>query len=251
VITTLKEFSGYSGSTVLLIQDYDKLFIRKINNVDRNIERLTALSNLSINIPKILSVYENSFDQEYISNIDIITYLLHNSVNQFVDWLIDSINILKSNSINKDWNEIYTIKLNNNLLSSYWQCLNFTKNELLEKLPKVLPMTYYHGDLTMDNIIYSNSGKFYMIDPITTEYSSYIFDLAKLMQDLHSGWFIRNKSIMIQGKLLVIKNKLFSTFPEVNNNSLLILMLLRVLPYTKTLEDEKFIINEVNNLWKS
>ena len=39
----LKELSGHSGSKIYLMQDEERLFVRKINNVERNYERMTAL----------------------------------------------------------------------------------------------------------------------------------------------------------------------------------------------------------------
>ena len=38
----LRELNGHSGSTIYLMED-DRLFVRKINNVERNYERMTAL----------------------------------------------------------------------------------------------------------------------------------------------------------------------------------------------------------------
>ena len=56
----------------------------------------------------------------------------------------------------------------------------FTANELYAKLPKTLPSSEYHGDFTLENILYSLKDDFVLIDPLTTEYDSYVFDLAKL-----------------------------------------------------------------------
>ena len=101
-------------------------------------------------------------------------------------------------------------------------------------MPKVLPRSVYHGDMTLENIIYNtNTGKFVLIDPVTTEYDSYIFDIAKMRQDLQCGWFIRNNHIMIDVKLKHIQQQLFIKYPESNNDYLLILMLLRVYCYAK------------------
>jgi hypothetical protein len=245
----IKEFQGYSGSTVLLLQDHDLVFVRKINNVARNIERLTALKDIGINIPEIISLSDNQYDMKYIPHVDMVTWLLHNPIDQFISWMIDCINKLKEQSFDKNWEEVYNTKLTSTSLDQYWSKLKFTSDELIARLPKQLPASNYHGDLTMENCIYSNDGQFYMIDPITTDYNSWIFDLAKLMQDLESGWFIRNKKVIIQGKLWAIRSFLLDTFPQINNPNLLILMLLRVLPYTKTIKDQQFIIKEVNRLW--
>lgn len=247
--TIIKELIGYSGSTVLLIQDHDLVFVRKINNITRNLERLSSLNDTGISIPKIISLGDNHYDMQYIPHVDMLTWLLHNPVDQFVSWMIDCICKLQKHSVNKNWEEVYNTKLTSVALLPYWVRLNFTVDELIAKLPMQLPASNYHGDLTMENCIYGSDGQFYMIDPITTEYNSWIFDLAKLMQDLESGWFIRDKNVIIQGKLWAIRSELTNIYPQIDNPHLLILMLLRVLPYTKTMKDQQFIINEVNRLW--
>ena len=92
-------------------------------------------------------------------------------------------------------------------------------------------------------------GQFVLIDPITTEYSSYVFDLAKLRQDLTCGWFIRNDNLYYESKLKVISEHL-SKYVHFNNDYILILMLMRVLPYTQNTEDVDFLISEIRRLWK-
>ena len=117
----------------------------------------------------------------------------------------------------------------------------------VDKKPTYVKSTY-HGDFTLENILHTKSG-FCMIDPVTIEYDSYIFDIAKLRQDLKCKWFVRNESnIYMNSKLAIIDHEL-SKF-EYNDDYLLILMLLRILPYTKNNEDKNYLINEINNLWK-
>jgi hypothetical protein len=126
----------------------------------------------------------------------------------------------------------------------------FTSEELLDKLPKVLPSSEYHGDFTLENILYdTNQDEFVLIDPLTTEYDSFVFDLAKLRQDLVCKWFIRNDNVYLDSKLLTIIDKL-NGFVYNENHYLLILMLMRVLPYTHNEKDKEFLMTEVRRLWK-
>jgi hypothetical protein len=111
-------------------------------------------------------------------------------------------------------------------------------------------MSEYHGDMTLQNILYdANTKDFVLIDPLTTEYSSYVFDLAKLRQDITCKWFIRNEKVFFDPKLQVL-DKMLSKYEHYGNDYLLILMLLRVLPYTKTVEDETFLKDKILLLWK-
>ena len=90
---------------------------------------------------------------------------------------------------------------------------------------------------------------FVLIDPLTTEYDSFVFDLAKLRQDLVCKWFIRNDNVYLDSKLYAIIDKL-NGFVYNENHNLLILMLMRVLPYTHNEKDKEFLMTEVRRLWK-
>jgi len=184
---------------------------------------------------------------EYIPNLDIKTYLSKNPTNNLVEFLLKIIGIFKHIELDtKDFTDVYNSKLSGCDLSS----LPFSKDALIDKLPKLLPVTTYHGDLTLENILYNTkTDSFFLIDPLMTEYNSYVFDLAKLRQDVICQWFIRNDNYYLQTKLNVINNAL-NQFEYYNNDYLLILMLLRVLPYTKTIDDTHFITGWITKLWK-
>jgi hypothetical protein len=245
----LKTLNGYSGSKVYLMSNDTKVFIRKINNVDRNYERLTQLKILGYDVPKIYQKTDNVLDMEYIPGLDIKTYLNIHTIDKFLKYVFSLIDSFSSKTIDKDYTEIYYQKL------KWLDELNifpFTKQELINTLPKILPQSAYHGDLTLENIIYSKFDKFYMIDGSTIEYDSWVFDLSKMRQDACSKWFIRNSDDKNLKKYLnIIDQKLVQKYPIINNNSLIILMLLRVFLYTeKNSKDQIFILKEIERLWK-
>lgn len=241
----LKELSGHSGSQIYLMQDDLKLFVRKINNVERNYERMTALNKACYNVPDIYSYDGNTMDMQYIRGLDMKNYLIHNNISLLVNFLCDIIDDFSNDGQMKDYTETYQNKLS-------WMTgeegFNFTKEELINKLPKKLPQSMYHGDMTLENILYTDPG-FFFIDPLTSEYDSYIFDIAKLRQDLECKWFIRNVNIKIDTKLQQIQDKLKRIYPDAFDDNVLILMLMRVYPYCKE-KDKQFILNEANRLWK-
>ena len=90
-----------------------------------------------------------------------------------------------------------------------------------------------------------------MIDAVTIEYDSYIFDIAKMRQDLECQWFLRSENISLHTKLQNIQDRLRKLYPEAFDDTLLILMLLRVyLHTTKNSKDYNFIMREIKRLWK-
>jgi len=243
----LKELKGHSKSKVSLIEDGGKIFVRKSGDISRNMERYSALSNTLLRMPKILEYYHEYYDMEYISNLDIKSYLSKNSVGGLVEYIKFVMNMFALQTIEADFTPIYKKKLAEFDFTKY--SLPFTADELLAKLPQFLPFSEYHGDFTLENILYdTQEGQFVLIDPITTEYSSYAFDLAKLRQDLTCKWFIRNDNVYFDSKLEKISNEL-KVFKHFDNDYLLILMLMRVLPYATDI-DREYLMSEIYKLWK-
>lgn len=244
VIKTLT--GGYSGSNVLLMQDDHRVFVRKVNNIDRNYLKLIKLFELGYAVPKIYDKQNNVLDIEYFYGSDIRTFLLTGNPNKLTDYIINNIDSFRKTSSPKSYYNI--IK---NKLESIKKPLPFDLNFFLEKIPHNLESSLCHGDLTLDNIIYKSDGTFGMIDPSEGEFDSWIFDLAKLRQDLEGHWFLRNNPAKLEVKLLSIKNALRDAYPEAFDDNLYILMLLRVYHYT--LEDSlehKLILKEIERLWK-
>jgi RIO-like serine/threonine protein kinase len=248
----LKTLNGYSGSKIYLMSDDTKVFIRKIDNIDRNYERLIELKKLKFNVPEVYKKNNNVLDMEYIKGLDIKTYLSINNIDFFLNYIFDLIENFSKISKEKNYTEIYNKKLSwiNEFIDES-KIFPFTKKELIESLPAILPSSIYHGDLTLENIIY-DTNTFYLIDCVTIDYDSWIFDLAKMRQDLNCFWFIRNtEDKNLKKYLSIIDDKILQKYPILKNNSLLILMLLRVYLYTRDgSEDQKFILKEIKRLWK-
>ena len=242
----IKELHGFSGNQIFLIQTQDKFFVRKIGNISRNIERMQALSP-SYPLPKIYSVSEKIIDMEYLHGLDIKSYLKSNNYNKLLDFLLSILDRLSKNAIDKDYTNIYVKKLHEISFDEF----PFTREQLLDCLPKVLPSSDYHGDLTLENIIFTADRGFFLIDCVTIEYDSYIFDIAKLRQDLELGWFVRNNNLMYNVKTKRIQQKILEIYPVADNKYLLILMLLRVYKYSKpdTIE-RNFLLQGIKSLWK-
>jgi len=244
-MSVIKELKGHSGSQVLLVQD-QITFVRKIGNVDRNLERYLALSKLGLRVPNIIDQSVDSYDMEYIHNLDIKNYLFKNQIPDLFDFIKKTIIQLSVNSVDKDYTAVYYKKLKDIDFSN----LVFTKEELIGQLPKILPSSEYHGDFTLENILYDIVDKdFVLIDPLTSDYDSYVFDLAKLRQDVDCKWFIRNDAVYIDPKLQNLSEELSREFDTYANSYIVILMLLRVLPYAQG-TDKDFIIKKANSLWK-
>ena len=234
-------------SKVELMQKDNHIFVRKSGGVGRNLERYDALSRLQLTIPKLLEVYGDSYDMEYIQHEDMRTYLATHDITKLAQFIKQTIETLSKETIEKDYSHTYDQKLSVFPWTRY--NLPFTGSDLYAKLPKKLPSSEYHGDFTLENILYKTSGEFVLIDPLTTEYDSYVFDLAKLRQDITCEWFVRKENFYFSSKLKILQDTL-KQFEHYDNDYLLILMLMRVLPYTYFDDDKEFVESEIRKLWK-
>lgn len=243
----IKELYGFSGTKILLMKKHDRLFVRKIGEIDRNVERMYALKD-NYPLPEIYGYSKNKFDMEYVHSLDIKTYLKTHSHDKLLEFLVNFFNSTTKTITEKDYTQTYHDKLNQIIFTDKF---NFTKEELLTRLPRIVPQTDYHGDLTLENILYSEDRGFLFIDCQTSEYDSFIFDIAKLRQDLECGWFTRTDNTMLDVKTKHIQKELLERYSQANNDFLLILMLLRVYRYAhpETFE-QQFLINWMNKLWK-
>ena len=242
----VKEFHGFSGNQILLMQKHDKLFVRKIGDVSRNLERMQVLCE-HYPLPQLYTVSKKMIDMEYLHGLDIKSYLRTNNYEKLLEFLLCILEKFSTISMNKDYTEIYIKKLQ----EINFDELPFTCEQLLDRLPRQLPSSNYHGDLTLENIIWTADRGFFLIDCATIEYDSYIFDIAKLRQDLELGWFTRKDNAMLNVKTKHIQQKILQQYPIANNDYLLILMLLRVYRHSQpgTLE-RNFLLEGITSLWK-
>lgn len=247
MVEIVKELKGLSGSHVTLMRDGDRFFVEKRFNTARNLERYRELGLNGIRVPKIYSTGEDIYTMEFIPGTMMKEYFIYNGAKRFSEYFIGLMDKFSITPVIKNYRETYIQKLSKIDFNEF----SFTMMELVDRLPQVLPSGLYHGDMTLDNIIFNDrKDEFVLIDPLTSEYDSFVFDIAKFGQDVRCGWFIRKDKINLSSVLQTIYDEVFKRFPEIiSNNELLILMLLRVYPYCLDEFDRKFIIKEVNRLW--
>jgi hypothetical protein len=250
----VKELKGHSGSKVLLMQnDSGGHFVRKIGNVERNVERYKALAGIT-NVPTLYKhdLENDVLDMQYIHGLDMMSYLLYEGIDPLISFLVGTIKQMSQKGSLVDYREVYAQKLEEIDFAPF----GFSKSEFMGRAPVELPQSIYHGDFTLENVLFSEvENKFYLIDPLTSEYDSYAFDLGKLQQDIRCGWFIRDRGVMLGSKLRKIYNALSEEFDLMkdqsrDNDMLVIAMLLRVYPYCATRTDREFIVKNVRKLWK-
>lgn len=243
----VQTFHGFSGNQIYLMENEQGLFVRKIGNISRNVERLTALRNLDYPVPRIYNYTNDTLDMEYIHGLDIKTYLKAHHPEQLAQFLTDTVYKLINSSQLKSYADVYPTKLD----EIDFSLLPMTKQQLLDRLEPIYGSSHYIGDLTLENIIYSESRGFVLIDCATVEYDSWVFDIAKLRQDLELKWFLRKDDAMLDVKINYINQRLQTHFKHAYDDNIFILQLLRVYRHAEvgTLE-HNFLLEGIKRLWK-
>jgi hypothetical protein len=244
-MTIIKQFFGHSGAIVNLVESDGSLMIEKSGTgIDRNHNRMLALHG-KINQPNILNYDNNKLTMSYVPSMDMTQYLINENVKPFINFLQTACTSLESNVYGiKDYLSVYEQRLS----SAEW--MPAPMGQIIDKLPRHLPQTDYHGDLTLNNILYDyNHGKFVFIDAMDTDLDSIYFDLGKLRQDLDCGWFIRNNNVLLSNRLIAISNAM-QEFPYYNNNAIAIVAILRIWKYANT-QDKEWLMNQIEKLWRN
>jgi len=242
----VKQFTGFSGSEIYLMNKHGRLFVRKFKNIQRNLERMQALRNI-VPVAEIYGTQQDYLDSEYIHGLDVRSWLIDNPAAKLTAFLTNVIESIDIDCVDKDYTETYK-KLFEQI---DFDLFVFDQQQLLDRLPKILPSGQYIGDLTLENIIVRDDNEFVLIDCQTSPFDSYVFDLIKLRQDLSSQWFLRYKPAMIELKLSQIYQGLAQRWPVMANDYLLVLSLARITRYCKPGSfEQKFLLKEIDRLWK-
>jgi tRNA A-37 threonylcarbamoyl transferase component Bud32 len=246
--TVLHCFTGFSGSEVALYQTSFGKLVRKTKFIERNYEKLVELASKGYSVPKILSKQDDVLEMEYVEGVDMKTFLLYNEITLLTSYLSELIDKFKIDSLDNDYSDVYARNL---MFVDDDNQLPFNSYELFDRLPKLLPSSTCHGDLTLENLIYSTDNRFVLIDVSSGDYDSWVFDIAKLRQDLDAKWFLRNTDVDLSAHLAVIKSILYEKFPLAFDDNLYILMLLRVYRHcTPQTPEHNLILSEIKRLWK-
>ncbi len=144
------------------------------------------------------------------------------------------------------------ISLKNYVLDkSFFLLKNFDWSYLIE--------SNCHGDLTLENIILYNN-EIYFIDFLDSFYDSWMIDCAKLLQDLECYWSYR-KEIMSENteiRLMIFKNLLISKIKNLKFGNeilvtiyhLLLINLIRIIPYTNDKNTMDFLWRNIEKVLK-
>lgn len=279
------KLTGHSGCSVSVIENNNRYFVRKKSKNHEYNNRLKQQyeKQKNLELGKIKSTptfgegYDDNglyyFDMEYLNGmtlakaISIISLehiynlsvrLLGNPITNIYDKhacdyfykktesVID--NILKMNYFN-DKNNYKELLLINN-----------SKKKLLQYDWRYIVRSPCHGDFTLENIILTNGNQLYAIDFLDSFYDSWEIDVAKILQDVELGWSYRNITMdeNLSIRLLILKNNILEIINKMENGKeitdtiyhILLLNVIRIIPYTEDEKTMKFLTSKIDYLLK-
>ncbi len=254
-----------------------KIYFTKNNKKSRIVEQLNKqnfwhkkrLIKPFFSVPVKYKILKNSIsvNMPFIygySGADILTYNSYDQARKLANSLIKLIFFFKK-SKNKQYiqkenilKKINTVEKNSNKkFSIYFDRIR----QKLNNFPDYLEISYCHGDLTLSNMIFTNSKQknsrfkinkyfeIYLIDWLDSNYDTFLLDLAKLKQDLFYGWSSRNlnpnqaMANSITGKFIwnLIDEKFIDKYNREIFNFFMNLCIVRILPYVKSQKDFEWI----------
>lgn len=261
----IKKLNGHSGCGLELYRRNDIFFVRKNAGVPTYNSRLKKQlvkqkkfdSSSKLKTPKILGYgMQNGlfyFDMEYISGTTLNKYMHNINIGE-IEYLIDLLfSSLAISGAKKDEESDAIFK---HKITDLENQLTRLKNPLVEQSLSILkvfdfsdmPKSFCCGDLTFENIIITPNHQIYLIDFLDSFYNSWLMDIAKLFQDLETGWSYRNSetNFNLNLRLNTAKQAIKNRILNLDNGQkilitvyhILLLNILRIYPYSK---DEKTI----------
>lgn len=263
-----KKLVGHSGCNITLYSDTDKLFVRKTSaNIEYNNRLIDQqrkqdlFQSEYLRSPKILNYGKDSnglyyFDMEYVNGTTLNHFIKDMNVTD-IKYIVDDI-YNQITSVNEEYceqtDEIFQSKIIS--LKDYYPNNEYFQNaiSLLSKFNwGKLKSSKNHGDLTLENIMISRRG-IYLIDFLDSFFNSWLFDVAKLMQDTLIHWSFRMEPKIETNTLLRLKifndvllEKFLNNteYSQIDLYNVILLNLVRIYPYIKDTITEKFLNNKL------
>jgi len=269
---------GYSGAGIALVEDaHGARFIRKIASGPCDNGRLQAQVDRQVayrrrigfvNVPEVLGSGEFEgrfyFDMQVVDGFDAATYLRTASFDAVA-------------AVTQTLRELIRCSASQGPLTEHGldlrQGLKAKLDELRTRLPDAgaetdaaldhlerlvadvpadLAPTLCHGDMTLDNLLVDRGGEVWVLDLTPPPFEHVWFDVAKLLQDLHGGWYLRSGRAMSAGVRSYVLDAVVAAadptgFAE-HRRLLVALMFARILPYVRQEVYRDFVLGRLGSL---
>jgi aminoglycoside phosphotransferase len=269
---------GYSGAGIALVEDpRGARFIRKIAKVPCDNPRLRVQVERQIaygqridfvKVPEVLGCGEFEgrfyFDMQVIDGFDAATYLRTTAFDG-VAAIGDTLSELVRYSASQGPLTEPSVGLRQGLEAKLddlrlrladagadTRVALDRLERLVAEAPAELTPTLCHGDMTLDNVLVDRRGAVWVLDLTPPPFEHVWFDVAKLLQDLDGGWYLRSGRGMSAGvRSYVLSAVLAAAQPTgfAEHRQLLVaLTFARILPYVRSERDREFVLERLASM---
>lgn len=266
---------GHSGCKLEINEENGNLFVIKTSkNIDYNnrlkeqCEKQKNFKHKFFNTPNILKSGFNkdglfSFSMEYINGLTVSEYFRSIEIGNIDDLVKNFFGIIPDHySFDNSAKKTFLSKL-----EELENKININDNDFLDVFLKLKEYNWSycvsgdcHGDMTLENIILSGN-KLYLIDFLDSFYDSWMIDIAKILQDVECKWSYRfdvNTDQNLEIRLLIFKQSLINKILLLKDGDkilntiycMLLVNLLRIIPYTNDLYTNKYLKEQINKIFK-
>lgn len=267
----IKPLAGHSGCGLNLYKQNNMLFLRKDSgnsSYNRRLKKQYIKQNKFfsgiVKTPQIIN-YGNInglfyFDMEFLNGVTLAEYMSNikiKEINYLISLLFKSLPVSDSKFLSNT-DDVFKKKITQIKKVLY---PNDKEAQLAIKMLENydfsnVPFSYCCGDLTLENIMIDEEKQIYLIDFLDSFFNSWMIDVAKLLQDLELHWSYRHREIdfNLAMRLAVAKEALLENITEYDNSGnsikdiyhILLLNILRIIPYAKDVETAHFIKSALN-----
>lgn len=269
----IKNLSWHSWCEITLYKDNDRFFVRKTAGKESYNDRLKIQFEKQWNFKSKYFFAPEIYWKWYIWDIlyydmqylncqtmaNTIKTITVKEAIKLVDLAIETLDIKWENYLDNS-NEIFQNKIKS-LRNSFVNITN-TEDNALKKLENfnfsVIPHSQCHWDLTLENILITQDKKIYLIDFLDSFFDSRMIDVAKLLQDLEIWRSYRYEQMTstLNLRLSIGKQALIEAIlelPDWKNKVryiyyILLLNILRIVPYTKDDITKNFLQVSLNHV---
>ncbi len=237
----VKEFKGHSGCRVFLLEKDGILKVKKISSsesynsrLEKQIEKQLNFNSSFAKAPKIFnSGFDDSklwYEMEFINGLNFCDFVESKTKVEILHFFSTIMEFIRNNnSIAGDIQSEVSTKVQNLRVGKRY---DYYKEHILDYDWDKVKKSYCHGDLTFENIIFSNNS-LYFIDFLDSFANSRVIDYSKVLQDLFFAWSWRSRTNKPFVKIIELFDVLKEQIEEeelLASKKMLCLGILRIIP---------------------
>ncbi len=270
----MKNLIGNSGCNLELFEDkrivrksapslqYGRRLLKQANKQQYFFNYLKS-NALPIEVPEVLNIGSNHFDMKFIAGQTAPEFFTNTNIENSNILLKKILQFIEFNINNCNKNMDFKTKLLKKLYSIHDSTNEPIIQDLIKKINLLtsfeLPVGPCHGDLTLSNMIITNSKQIYFIDFLDSFIQSPVIDIVKIRQDTFHLWQFYNRygtqnldkikycTMMKYLDTLVCNNRIVQCYFG-KYNILQAVNLCRILPYTDDEIVKKYLKQEIKDL---